>query len=539
MLGLGVLLLLLRFFPRADPGQSAVATGSTLLGTRGIAGLELGATVLAGIGLLAVLTQVRRARLVRPGALGLARRAGWRDLRAFRLGHGRRGGRPAVRLGTHRLLAIHLPDEDHLLVLGPTGSGKSSGLAIPAILEWDGAVVVTDPKGELVQATMSARRRRGRAVVFSPLMTPADSWNPVSSVRSSEDALRTAGLLMGRPPDREPFWHDLALQLLQGLLVEAAVAGMNLGDLMAMLQAVPAEELAEELGHPVARRLAQGATSGGDRTAMGVVATLVAKLAPYATEQVAEATSRSSFEAGAIATGELKTLYCVVTPHDAPLLRGLVSALLATCWRAIYAAPPALPVLFVLDEFAQLTLLPELPALVQLGRSQGVRMMLMAQDLGSITGTYGADTAAALWANCRTKLLLAGISEVDLLDRVSRLAGMATLHRPQPGHADEPVSSHPLLAPDEIRRLKDDQALILRGGSHPAVIRQRRWYRDQNLRRLVHLPLDQELVPRPAPGRPLSTWDTRLARLEERPATLRWEDNSSESCDLDLETPAC
>ena len=40
-----------------------------------------------------------------------------------------------------------------------------------------------------------------------------------------EDALRVATFLMGRAPDREPFWHDLARQLLHGLLVEAASLG--------------------------------------------------------------------------------------------------------------------------------------------------------------------------------------------------------------------------------------------------------------------------------------------------------------------------
>jgi len=245
-----------------------------------------------------------------------------------------------------------LPEDEHLLVLGPTGSGKSSALAIPAILEWPGPVIVTDPKGELLVATLAARRQHGPAAIFAPLMRPSDRWDPVRSVQSSEDALRTAGFLMGRSPEREPFWHDLALQLLHGLLVEACSAGYTLSQLLALLQEVPPEQLLEDVSHPVARRLVQGALSGGDRTAMGVVATLVSRLGPYGAEQVAEVTSGSTFDPAAIASGELSTLFCVVSPPDAPLLRGLVSALLARCWRAIYSAPPQLPVLFVLDEFA-------------------------------------------------------------------------------------------------------------------------------------------------------------------------------------------
>jgi len=446
-------------------------------------------------------------QLLRPGVLGGARRARGRDLRALRAGR-----RPAasVQLGTHRRRSILLPGEEHLLVLGPTGAGKSSALAIPAILEWPGPVVVTDPKGELLAATLAARRGRGEVAVFAPLMQPSDRWNPISAVASSEDALRTASFLMGKAPEREPFWHDLALQLLHGLVVEAATQGRPLSHVLNLLQAVPGDELADEVSHPVARRLVLGALSGGDRTAMGVVATLVSRLGPYGTEQVAWATAQSSFDPAQIAGGSLGTIYCLVTPADAPLLRGLVSALLSCCWRAVYAQPPQVPVLFVLDEFAQLTFLPELAALVQLGRSQGARILLLAQDLASISAQYGAETTSALWANCRTKLLLPGISEVELLERVSKLAGATTVHGRRDGSRGEPTGSHPLLPPDEIRRLPHDRALVLHGGDQPALIRQRPWYRDARLRRLVGAGLPPAQAPRPARGRDLREWPAEI-----------------------------
>ena len=131
-------------------------------------------------------------------------------------------------------------------------------------------------------------------------------------------------------------------------------------------------------------------------------------------------------------------------------------------------------------------------------------MILMAQDLGSISAAYGTDVAGALWANCRSKLLLPGISELDLLERASRLAGNATLHR-RDAATIEPIASHPLLHPDDIRRLKESQALLLHGGDQAAVIDQRRWYADPVLRRLVQLETSA-LAPSPARGRPLRDW---------------------------------
>ena len=463
-------------------------TGTRLTGLAATLGVVLAAAALIWLG--------RPRTSLRPGSLGRARTARLLELRRLW-----RGGGARVRLGRVGPVTVRLPEDEHLLVLGPTGSGKSSSLAIPAILEWPGPVVVTDPKGELLARTLVARERRGRAAVFAPLMEPGDGWNPISAISSADDALRCAGFLLGRPPDREPFWHDLALQLLHGLLVEAATDGLTLSDILALLQQVPAEEMAEELSHPMARQLVQGALSGGDRTAMGVVATLVSKLGVFGSDQVARTTARSTFDPRSLASGQLNSLYCVVSPTDAPLVRGLLSALLSACWRAVYASPPPLPVLFVLDEFAQLTALPELPSLVQLGRTQGVRLVLLAQDLASISTLYGAETVTALWANCRTKLLLPGISEVDLLERASRLVGSATLHSADGGH---PVQAHPHLPPDEIRRLRRGRALILRGSDHPALVRQLPWYGDRRMRAAAGAGVALERVPRPAKGRPIA-----------------------------------
>jgi len=411
---------------------------------------------------------------------------------------------PRFRLGSHRGRPLWSAPDDHLLILGPTGAGKSSGFAVPAVLEWPGPVVVTDPKGELVARTLAHRERLGPAAVFAPMLAPTDRWNPVEAIASGDDALRAAGLLMGRAPDRDPFWHDLARQLLHGLLVEAAVSRLTLGDILRLLQETPAEELPDAAGHPLARRIVQGALAGGDRTAMGVVATCIAQLGPYGADQVLAATASSDFDPAGIADGRLRTLYCVVAPHDAVLIRGLVGALLARAWRACFASPPQPAAAFVLDEFAQLTHLPELPALAQLGRSQGVRLCLLAQDLASVRATYGTEAVAALWSNCRAKLLLAGISEVDLLEQASRLAGTTTFHiRADDQAGAQAHAAQPLLHPDDIRRLRSHEALLLHSSAQPAIVRQRRWYRDRRLRAAVALPVPARAHLGPAAGSPL------------------------------------
>jgi hypothetical protein len=43
--------------------------------------------------------------------------------------------------------------DGHILIVGGSGSGKTSGLVIPSILAWEGSVFAVDIKGELAAAT--------------------------------------------------------------------------------------------------------------------------------------------------------------------------------------------------------------------------------------------------------------------------------------------------------------------------------------------------------------------------------------------------
>ncbi len=55
-----------------------------------------------------------------------------------------------------------------MLVIGPTRSGKTSGLVVPNLLEWQGAAIVTSTKSELVDLTASHRRSLGPVCVYDP-----------------------------------------------------------------------------------------------------------------------------------------------------------------------------------------------------------------------------------------------------------------------------------------------------------------------------------------------------------------------------------
>jgi len=181
------------------------------------------AVAVAGLGVMNIAGRWRRDRDPRD-----ARFATVRDLRGLTL---RRPtpGRVVVGRAGHRLLAIER--RHSLLVVGPPQTGKTAGLAIPAILEWPGPVLVTSSKPDVLDVTRAARAQRGTIMVYDPCTDPAASagWTPVAAVTDWSDALVSARALMsvqasGGVGDQD-FWHAAAEASLAPMLRAAAHEG--------------------------------------------------------------------------------------------------------------------------------------------------------------------------------------------------------------------------------------------------------------------------------------------------------------------------
>ena len=69
--------------------------------------------------------------------------------------------------------------ETSVLVIGPTRSGKTAGLVIPNLLEWEGPAIATSTKSELVeltagyrQSTVESNRTKSLCLILTPPRPP-------------------------------------------------------------------------------------------------------------------------------------------------------------------------------------------------------------------------------------------------------------------------------------------------------------------------------------------------------------------------------
>jgi type IV secretion system protein VirD4 len=404
-------------------------------------------------------------------------------------------------------------------VIGPTQSGKTTSLAIPAILGWEGPVLAASVKTDLVRDTLEWRRRLGTVWCFDPAGTtglPRTPWSPVSAARTWPHARRVASDLTevargdGTSADGE-FWYATAAKLLAPLLFAAACDGRTMRDVVRWVDTQETEEVLDILhaaGVPDALQAAKATWLRDERQRSAVYTTAETVLEPFAEPEARDERRQEAptppygvrvgggadreIDPAALALGP-HTLYMCAPAHDQQRLRAVFCALTSQVLHAALAAaarrgrPLDPPMLVVLDEAANIAPLKELDGLAATCAGHGIQLVTVWQDLAQIRARYG-ERAATVVNNHRAKLFLPGISDPATLDFASHLAGDQLLETPsvtRGARGERTVTTSPqvrrLLPPDTLRRLPKGSAVLLYGALPPVRLRLRSWFSDADL----------------------------------------------------------
>jgi type IV secretion system protein VirD4 len=480
--------------------------------------LAVGAALWAGISSRDVLRGAPGRRWGGPThARRGARWARWNDLRRLQVparSSDARGGRlflgilasgtGASRLGLGRAAGIAAEPGQSLVVVGPTQSGKTTSLAVPAILDWPGPVLAASVKTDLLRDTKAVRARRGRVWRIDPTGctgAAGDEWSPLGACTDWRRACATATDLCqaaradGTTADGE-FWFATAAKLLAPIFHAAALDRRSMADVVRWVDTQEVGEVAdvlEQVGAPEALDAARATWCRDDRTRSSVYTTAETVLAPFAHTASAPTTpppmTPARFEPADLFDGDGdNTLYLCAPAHDQRRLRGYFTALTQQVLTHAFecstrmAKPLDPPLLVVLDEAAHIAPLAELDALAATCASHGVQLVTIWQDLAQVRGRYGARGPTVL-NNHRAKLFLPGIADPDSLDYASRLVGDEEVTQPSvtrdpTGRRSTTSTTTPrrLLPPEELRCLPRGQAVLVYGTLPPARLRLRPWW---------------------------------------------------------------
>lgn len=437
-----------------------------------------------------------------------ARWASARDLRALRIGRGHQGTR--VRLGRRGRDLLAAEERASVIVVAPSQSGKTTGLAIPALLEWRGPVLATSIKSDLMLDSLARRSELGEVMVFDPAQVSGlarTRATPLASCGSWRGAMRMAHWLAvsaraGAGGLRESeFWYSTAEKLLAPLLYAAASGGETMESVVRLLDLGPeasdaeVSELLAASGCEEAQRAWLANQNREERQRSSVFTTAEIILAAFADPRVIEETSGAEYTPARLLDGGMNTLYLCAPGHEQERLRTLfatmISELLAVAYESAAATgrPIEPPLLLVLDEAANIAPIANLDEIASSGAGQGVQLVSVFQDLAQVRSRYG-ERAQTIVNNHRAKLFGAGISDPETLAYVSKVAGSAefTNESHSRGERSSTTSTktyRDLVDASTLRGANSSSALLLYGNLPPAKVRLRPWHAERSLRALV------------------------------------------------------
>jgi type IV secretion system protein VirD4 len=436
-----------------------------------------------------------------------ARWANRRDLAPLRVPK----AQPArLTLGRSGRSLLAAEERQSAIVFAPTGTYKTSGLAIPALLEWQGPVLVTSIKGDLLAETHARREKLGEVMVFDPAQVSgkaASQVNPLLKAGTWRGAMQVAHWLCAAARTRKgglsdaDFWFATAEKLLAPMLFAAASSGRTMGAIVRWLDEGPdanQDKVEEALGKAeepeVAKRAWQATLNRDFRQRASVYTTAEMVVAAFADERVIAETTFSDYTPEALLDGEPNTLYLCAPRHEqerlSTLFAMIVQELLAVAYeRALEGGPLDPPLLLLLDEAANIAPIPDLDEIASSGAGQGVQLLSIFQDMAQVKARYGG-RAATIINNHRAKLFGTGVSDLETLSYVSRVVGpgqfaQKTRNTQRGQSSTTEGKTYRDLAPASVVRGRDPgTALLVYGHLPPAKIRLRPWFQNKGLRAL-------------------------------------------------------
>lgn len=407
-----------------------------------------------------------------------------------------------VTKGVPRLLKanrIQYVGDRHLVTIGPTGSGKSRRLLLPnleALTGW--SMLVIDPKGELAYMTAGHRNRRGNRIIrlnpFNALGLGSDGFNPITALDPHsedfpDDAMGMAEALI-RVEGREPHWSQSAQDLVCALImyVRLVIPDGSLADVRHFV-AQSGDQLRQTVG---AKTIDYNGRAIPGMIAAGIVhdcPELEAKAARFAdiTPENRELLSilstamtqtrwldsrpvKADLREGSIDFSMMKkeptTVYLILPARrlstHSTWLRLMIASVLQPLLKDTRKAE--VPILFMLDEFAQLGHLPVIENAVGLMRGYGIKLWAVLQDLSQVQHIYEQRWESFLGnAGALQSFAPQDVVTADYLSKrtgqTSRAALGGNIAGDQTGISMNQVGV-PLMLPQDLRNMDDGFAVI-------------------------------------------------------------------------------
>ena len=453
-----------------------------------------------------------------------------------------------------------LPGQQSVILAAPPRSGKGVGIVIPNLLHFAGSVVCVDIKRENWTVTAGFREKCGQACyLFDPLSEDGRTsrWNCLSYVskdseRRINDIQRIADILYAEVPGTDPFWTASARSLFVGIslyLFETPSLPVTIGEVRRQGMATDDEGFGQHW-----RRIVEGRQRGryplsdecvralydlidlAPVTASSVRKTFTSRLDLWANPLLDRATAADDFDLRELRKKPM-SLYVAINPDDLHRLRPVLSLFfqqtIGLQTRTLPEHDPGMrhQVLMLLDEFTALGRIPIISESIAFVPGYDVRVLLVIQAPSQLREVYGPHASETMLKSVAARIVFAPKDFPDAKELSDELGNttrkvkshsrpnLASLNAGKSRSSSINISDHarPLLLPQEVKEIGQDNALVFLENARPIRCRKIRYFSDRRFRaRLL-----------PPPERPAVT--DALVRSGERSGGARVSSLGSEA----------
>ena len=393
------------------------------------------------------------------------------------------------------------------LVCGGSGAGKTRFYCKPNLMQANTSFVILDPKGEILRDTGGLLEKKGYEVRVLDLisMELSHCYNPFVYLKSDNDIQRlVTNLFKSTTPkgsqSNDPFWDTSASMLLSALIYylhyEAPPEEQNFPMVMEMLRyaAIENEEELEptaldylfmelQADHPdhIANKYYKSYHAGSAKTLKSIQITLAARLEKFNLESLASLTSTDELDLPSL--GDKKVALFALIPDNDTSFNFLVSILYTQLFQQLFYSADHIhggclpvPVHFLMDEFANVSLPDDFDKILSVMRSRGVSVSIILQNLAQLKALFEKQWESIV-GNCDEFLYLGG-NEQSTHKYVSELLGKETIDTNTFGKStgrsgnystNYQISGRELLTPDEVRMLDNQYAILFIRGERPVM----------------------------------------------------------------------
>ena len=344
----------------------------------------------------------------------------------------------------------------NVLVIGGSGSGKTRFYVKPNLMQMHSSYCVTDPKGTIVIECGKMLEDNGYEIKILNTINFKKSmkYNPFAYIRSEKDILKLVQTIIANTKGEgeksgEDFWvkaEKLYYTALIGyIFYEAPREEKNFATLLDMIDASEVREDDETYMNPIDRlfealekrepthfavkqykkyKLAAG------KTAKSILISCGARLAPFDIRELRDLMSEDELELDTL--GDRKTALFVIISDTDDTFNFVVSIMYSQLFNLLcdkaddeYGGRLPVHVRCLLDEFANIGLIPKFEKLIATIRSREISASIILQAQSQLKAIY-KDNADTIVGNCDSTLFLGG-KEKTTLKELSETLGKETI----------------------------------------------------------------------------------------------------------------